>query len=277
MPREFADPYKYPGTDTLKNKPGIRDADALRAFEYEQAAQRGGELVAKPIPGRLDLDHLKAIHRHLFQDVYEWAGQARNVNIGKGGSQFAQPAFIEGEGRRLSAALAREDHLHGLDKDRFVERFAEHYADWNALHPFREGNGRATRAFFSEVARQAGYGFNQAVIENDKQQWNDACAMSFHGRMGPLREVMARAVEPLRERSVGSEQASPVTNTVMRLAEQSGLRGADLARAREQIQQIGQQAKQKKPLKLVDQSYRPPSPPAPTVAPSSPKKDSPER
>lgn len=103
MPREFADPYVYPGTDVLKNKPGLRDSEAVRRYEYEQTVSRAAELQASPVAGKFDLQHLKAIHKHLFQDVYAWAGEVRTVNIAKGGDSFASPAFVEGYTSQLSA------------------------------------------------------------------------------------------------------------------------------------------------------------------------------
>lgn len=194
MPREFADPYTYPGTGVLRNKPGLRDEEALEQFEYEQSKFRAGELLRDPIPGQFDLAHLKAIHAHVFQDVYEWAGQLRTVNISKGGTTFAQPAFIESEGKRMSAALAAEKHLQGLGKPKFVERLAHHYADWNALHPFREGNGRATREFLAQLARGAGYELDQTNIDNSKDQWNQAAKRSFAGDLEPIKAIFNEAV-----------------------------------------------------------------------------------
>lgn len=234
MTREFGDPYKYPGTDTLRNKPGIRDADALQVYEYEQAASRTKELRSQPVQGRFDLPHMDAIHGHLFQDVYEWAGKTRTVNISKGNSAFAQPAFVESEGKRLGAALVAENHLRGLDKPRFVERLAEHFADWNALHPFREGNGRTTREFFHELAKQAGYQIDHQVIDRDKARWNNACAMSFHGRMGPLKEIFNEAVTQLdRAKEISSvrpaaavqvpKASSAQLSAILRIARERGI------------------------------------------------------
>jgi len=130
MPREFADPYAYPDSCVLRNKPGIRDAQAPKDFEYEHVKYRTEELRDKPTPGRFDLAHLKAIHAYLFQDVYEWAGEVRTVNIDKGGSTFARPAFIEGEARRISTSLAKDNYLQGLDKARCVERLAHYHTEW---------------------------------------------------------------------------------------------------------------------------------------------------
>lgn len=198
MPREFSDPYSYPGTRVLRNIPGIRDDDALRDFEYEQTKLRIEELRENPIPGKFDLEHLKAIHGHVFQDVYEWAGQTRTVNISKNGDRFAQPAFIDGVGRQLGSAIAKENNLQGLEKPQFIDRLALYYADWNALHPFREGNGRATRELIGQIAREAGYELDQTRIDNSKDQWNDAARRGFAGDLVPIKEILSEAVRPQR-------------------------------------------------------------------------------
>lgn len=198
MPREFADPYTYPGTRVLRNIPGIRDDATLRDFEYEQTKLRIEELRDNPIPGKFDLEHLKAIHAHVFQDVYEWAGQTRTVNISKNGDSFAQPAFIESYSRQISTALAKENNLQELEKPQFVERIAHFYADWNALHPFREGNGRTTRELIGQIAHEAGYDLDQTRIDNSKDQWNDAARRSFHGDLAPVKEILTEAIRPSR-------------------------------------------------------------------------------
>lgn len=198
MPREFADPYAYPGTQVLRNIPGIRDETALRDFEYEQTKLRIEELRDNPIPGKFDLEHMKAIHAHVFQDVYEWAGQVRTVNISKNGDRFAQPAFIESAGRQIGAALAKENNLQGLEKPQLVDRLALYYADWNALHPFREGNGRTTRELIGQIAREVGYDLDQTRIDNSKDQWNDAARRSFHGDLTPVKEILSEAIRPSR-------------------------------------------------------------------------------
>ena len=198
MPREFADPYSYPGTRTLRNIPGIRDDATLRDFEYEQTKSRIEELRENPIAGRYDLEHLKAIHAHVFQDVYEWAGKVRTVGISKNGDSFAQPAFIESAGRQIGAALAKENNLQGLEKPQFVERLAHYYSEWNALHPFREGNGRTTRELIGQVARDAGYELDQTRIDNNKDQWNDAARRSFQGDIAPVSAIFNEAIRPSR-------------------------------------------------------------------------------
>ena len=84
----FEDPYAYPGTIVLKNLLRIRHQAELEAFEVEISTLRSEE----PLPdGDFDPAHYCAVHRHLFQDVYEWAGQYRTVRTSKGGNVFCYP------------------------------------------------------------------------------------------------------------------------------------------------------------------------------------------
>jgi len=84
MPHDASDPYLYPGTQVLRNIPGIQNEVVLQVFEYEQVVLRTEELHERPIVGTFDFGHLKRIHHHLFQDVYRWAGVPRTVSISKG-------------------------------------------------------------------------------------------------------------------------------------------------------------------------------------------------
>ena len=153
----FQDPLAYPGADNrvLINKFDERDYDRLHQLEYAATLRHLAELQLRPISGRFDLDHLQAIHRRVFQDVYAWAGELRQINLAKGGSVFTDGRQLEGEGARVFGALAAEKHLRGLQKAAFVERLAVYYGAINTLHPFREGNGRATQTFLRQLARQA--------------------------------------------------------------------------------------------------------------------------
>jgi len=83
-----ADDYCYPDTTVLKNKLDLRDPEELAAFEAEVSDARADEELPA---GDLDFKHFKAIHRHLFQDVYDWAGEVRTVRISKDGSMFLLP------------------------------------------------------------------------------------------------------------------------------------------------------------------------------------------
>lgn len=195
---EAQDPYLQAGTDVLRNVVGLRNPQTLATYEYEVSALRMAEFQHHPIEGRFDLRHLCAIHRHIFQDVYAWAGEIRTVSISKGGSFFATSSRLQSSGIALHNALVRENFLRGLHRERFVERLTEHLSDWNALHPFREGNGRATRTFIRQLAWQAGYDLDTRRIAQDVPGWNDACRDSFFGHQERLGGILSRAVRHRR-------------------------------------------------------------------------------
>jgi cell filamentation protein len=152
-----SDPYLYPGTSVLKNLRGLTDPDLLARFEARRTHRRIAELIDAPIAGSFDLAHLKAIHRHIFQDVYEWAGQFRMVNISKGGHLFGLAAFLEPALRQTVEKLAAENYLVDLDAALFAGRAAWFLGELNAAHPFREGNGRTQREFIRELGLKAGH------------------------------------------------------------------------------------------------------------------------
>jgi cell filamentation protein len=83
------DPYLDPATGILKNRLGITDKTTLEQTEADIVAVRSYELSRRSLKGNFDLAHLQAIHRHLFGDRYEWAGEVRSIDVSKGGNQFA--------------------------------------------------------------------------------------------------------------------------------------------------------------------------------------------
>ncbi|GHU07301.1 Fic family protein [Betaproteobacteria bacterium] len=194
-----ADPYTYPGTNVLRNKAGIRDANALRDFEYEDVNFRVEDLRENPIQGKFDLAHLKKIHKYLFQGVYEWAGEVRTRNILKDKTRFCNTHFIEGYADIISDGLSKENNLRGLDKTNFVNRLAFYFSEWNTVHPFRDGNGRSIREFFGQLAREAGYEIDQTKIDRNKDRWDRASELSFVNNMEPLKQLLTEAVQPARD------------------------------------------------------------------------------
>ena len=173
------DPYVYPGTGVLKNKLGIKDAEKLEIAERDITALRHKDLDKKPVRGQFDLAHLQAIHKKLFSDIYPWAGKIRTVDISKGNSLFAHAGFIEGYLSGVYRELNQEKNLKGLPPDKFSERAAYYMGEINAAHPFREGNGRSTREFIGQLARQNGY---KIAWENiSKEEMTQASIRSMHG------------------------------------------------------------------------------------------------
>jgi cell filamentation protein len=170
------DAYYWPNSDVFKNKPGLKDADALRSFEYEATRQRARELRAAPINGSFDTAHYRAIHRHLFQDVYDWAGEYRTVEFSKGRSWFAplqtRTHTLESWGAKILGDIAADSYLKDLKKAAFVDRLTHHYGELNFWHPMREGNGRATKEFLYQLAKDAGYRLEFTRV--GVKTWNNA-------------------------------------------------------------------------------------------------------
>ena len=185
-----ADTYVYPGTEVLRNKTDIRDQAALDAFEADTCALRMLELVEQPIQGAFDLKHLCDIHGHLFQDVYDWAGQLRTVDISRGESRFANFALIENYLGNKLRGLATEKWLKGLDSEKFTARLAHYMAEINANHPFRDGNGRVQRIFCSQLAEQAGYFIDFEPV--GQAEIYTAMIASFNGNEKPLVALLDR-------------------------------------------------------------------------------------
>ena len=144
--------------------------------------------------GRLDKAHYYALHRHLFQDVYDWAGKPRSIRIGKGGNWFCFPDFIDQELDRLFASLEAKRHLAGLDLDAFSREAAWFLAEVNAIHPFREGNGRTQLAFLRLLCLNVGFAFNASVLERDRVI--RAMTDSFDGKLDALTHLVRDIASP---------------------------------------------------------------------------------
>lgn len=184
-----ADPYCYPGTTILKNIPDLRDQEALEKFEAAMTAQRSDE----PLPaGRFTVQHYRAIHHHLFQDVYSWAGKFRTVRLAKSGSAFCYPEHIARQMKALFDGLKTKHHLRGLSPNAFPQEAAWFLTTLNAIHPFREGNGRAQLSFIALMANDAGHPLDLAMLRPD--EFLEAMVASFHGDEAPLRQALASMI-----------------------------------------------------------------------------------
>ena len=179
------DPYCYPGTTVLRNLLDLRTQEELDEFESTITAQRADEPLAL---GPLDIDAYRAIHRHLFQDVYQWAGEYRTVRVSKGSSAFCYPDHIDREMRSLFDQLADENFLRDLEVESFSAKAAHFMAELNAIHPFREGNGRTQNIFLALLADRAGHPLDFAQL--DPEALLSAMIASFHGDEKPLAAVI---------------------------------------------------------------------------------------
>jgi len=181
------DPACYPGTGVLINLADLRVQAALDEFEVEAVGHRSLE---PPPPGDFDTAHYCALHRHLFQDVYAWAGEYRTIRTGKGGSWFCYPEWIEREMDKLFATLEKGALLPGADVHAFVAAAAEFLGELNAIHPFREGNGRAQLYFLRLLGLRAGHPIRSEAVERDA--FLLAMIDSYHGRLDGLVDELER-------------------------------------------------------------------------------------
>lgn len=184
------DPYCYPGTQVLINCQGVTDPGTLSNFELAMTTARFDE----PMPsGQLSVTHFFAVHRHIFQDVYNWAGKPRTVRISKGQSHFCFPENIQPELKRLFAKLREERFLRDLSPAEFAQKAAGFLADLNAIHAFRDGNGRAQMAFFTILAVRAGHPLRLDRIE--PTPFLAAMIASFRGDEAPLVAQIERLID----------------------------------------------------------------------------------
>jgi cell filamentation protein len=177
----FDDPYAYPGTSVLRNRLDIRDGGILEAFEVEISTLRAQEHLPH---GTFDSAHYCSIHHHLFQDVYEWAGQYRTVRTSKGGNAFCYPEHIPAQMDALFRTIRGGAAFVEKSRSEFQREAARFLGELNAIHPFREGNGRAQLAFLGLIGAMSGHPF--AFERIDRNAFLQAMIESFLGRFEGL-------------------------------------------------------------------------------------------
>ncbi len=157
----------YENTACLINKFNIQDEDVLAQIEADITFAKASELERNPINGKFDFKHYKAIHRFLFEDLYDWAGTTRTVNISKKGTNFTDVKDIERVATACFKRLADNNFFRDCNRVDFIKNIVDFYCVTNMLHPFREGNGRTQRVFISQLIRFAGYDINFSKISAD--------------------------------------------------------------------------------------------------------------
>ena len=130
----------------LKNKLGITDSTELAKEEERISKRRAVELFESGLLDTLrpgSYSTLKTIHKNLFSDIYEFAGQTRTVNLAKGNFRFAPVMYLD-------AALESIEKMPQSTFDEIIEK----YVEMNIAHPFREGNGRSTRIWLDQILKK---------------------------------------------------------------------------------------------------------------------------
>ena len=169
--------YCYPGSNVLMNKFNIKDSDKLQEIERKISYVNIVYLAENPLKGILNLKYLQKIHKYIFWDIYTWAGHIRGGKFfAKGETLFCVADMIPAYAENIFSKMHTERWLRGLVRDKFIERSAYYMGEINALHPFREGNGRTQRVFFVELARRAKYELDYSQAEPDELLGADIAA-----------------------------------------------------------------------------------------------------
>jgi cell filamentation protein len=189
---EFQDPYVDQSSGCLRNLLGIKDSEELSKAETALVVNRCYELecvsLDKTIDKEFDFQHLKDIHKHLFQDVYDWAGQVRHVDLSKGETRFLPYQLIEQGAHSMFSKLKQQSYLKGLDSNEFSKGAGYYLGEINHIHPFREGNGRAQREFINQLAYHNGYYIEWKNVS--QRQMIEASIEANKGNAKPLASLI---------------------------------------------------------------------------------------
>ena len=183
------DPYVYPGTSVLKNKFHVKSDSFLYKIERAFTIKRSEEFQKQSLPKKFDYDYFKSIHRYIFQDIYEWAGEQRTVDLAKNNHIFCRVNEIETSAEKIFAKLEKEKKFKGSSKNKLAEKLSELFFELNQLHPFREGNGRTQKQFLNSIAKFNNYELDfknftkeemiDISIREDRQAFSEKLIQNF--------------------------------------------------------------------------------------------------
>ena len=182
--------YCYQDSCILKNKLGIKNEEQLEEAERNITALRILQLKTGELRGEPNFKYLCKIHKHIFGDIYSWAGKIRTVDISKG-NMFCNSQFILENAEDIFNRLKKENYLQDYkDVDKMSERLAYYLSEINALHPFREGNGRAQREFIIVLARRAGYVVDFSKVS--QEEMIQASEKAFYCDYSHMNDIFSR-------------------------------------------------------------------------------------
>ena len=215
----------YEGTTCLINKFNIRDdkfnirdEKQLNIIESQLTLAKISLLNQNPINGNFDFNHYKSIHKFIFEDLYDLAGEIRTIDISKKGTLFVKACDIEeissacfkltsrtgslnSNIEEISSAcfkrLKNKNYFKNLNIECFIDEITDFYSVTNNLHPFREGNGRTQRTFLTQLAHNAGYEIDFSEIDAD-----DLLIATIHSSNGVnayLKNILTKIISPLSD------------------------------------------------------------------------------
>ncbi|KAA9104508.1 Fic/DOC family protein [Microbacterium rhizomatis] len=203
------DKYTYPGSGgVLVNHYNIRDAEQLDKAVNAIASVRWAAMSREPVPERFDVAQLQAIHRRLFDEIYPFAGQLRDVDAQavSTGIPYSRPEFIPDQARSIDDGLRRDNYLRALPHDQFVDRLAYHWGELTALHPMRDGNTRSQSAFVTQLAAAAGYRIDWGRVDVDAFRTVRLHAVASSAR--PLADYLRDRVGSFAERDRAGQHSA---------------------------------------------------------------------
>lgn len=210
--------YCYKDSDVLINLLNIRNQDELYIAEREISGYRTIELKRKPIKGNFDFKYLKSIHKYIFQDIYSWAGVLRTCNIAKT-DLFCLTENIEIYGNSIFQNLRKDDYYLKYDFNIKVRKLTDLFCDINALHPFREGNGRTQRYYIEALASVIGVYLN--VSNTSKEDMIIASHEANNGNNAKMLEIFSRNASILdiseQKRNINKYCLNQIKNTILDL------------------------------------------------------------
>lgn len=163
----MTDHYLYPdGSQVLINLLDIRDRDTLQRVEYHLAALNAPDALAYADRTKsINSTTWRGIHRRLFGDLYIWAGKFRVVDLAKGQTVFAPPGVLRTWADREILPLFAKAATAASGREDVIKALSSCWGELNFLHPFREGNGRATQILVTALARRHGHSIDWRLID----------------------------------------------------------------------------------------------------------------
>lgn len=192
---DYDSKYCYDNSHVLRNKLNIRDEEELVKAEREITSIRAAQILAEGMGGVFDYEAYKRLHGKLFGEIFDWAGEIRHVNIAKG-NKFCLYEYIDDHMIKLFEELKNESYLKDIvDEELIGKRLAYYLGELNAIHPFREGNGRSQRLFIELLANHVGYDVDFDLIDNKRMLI--ASAQSFYGDYREMEGLIIHAMRKI--------------------------------------------------------------------------------
>lgn len=184
------DPYSYDCTDVLINTLNITDAQELQAAERDLSELAAMDIEFSEPP--YDFAYWCSLHKQLFSDIYEWAGEVRTIDISKANTHLCHCRYIKKEASKLLSEISNDNDFVNLSREQLISKLAEYYSELNVIHPFRDGNGRAQRVLFEHLVINCGFQISFEGIS--AEEWINANIMGFNVDYSGLEAIFDRCI-----------------------------------------------------------------------------------